>query len=349
MAPPRRQRVQGSRGGHGARGDTRPPTGHDARGATRAQGSTRARGGMEGRRSGYDMRRSQAGGRRGQASFREEAEAELSTSPGSDASPLSPGEGTSRAGRRSRSKPKFPPFSRDETWALVVAYVERAECISGHRPSRSGQAAKDRLWKEITVAVNAVGRMLRRNLKNVKKRMRDLRRRLKEKLTLWAQQGMLQGKGVDPDHLQVLSQTERALLPIISLNTIFGEKAHGDTDDCHSAAPAAPASHQRTSQKITHTLIQRCSLLHNIRRRRRSGSPHCSQEWRKIWIIFCPWRPQLLEWEKNLHLMLGQHWMRLDRHPVHLDPAPFSRLGKGWCSTWRDYGSKGGFLMHPVI
>ncbi|CAI9611118.1 unnamed protein product [Staurois parvus] len=81
--------------------------------------------------------------------------------------------------------------------------------------------------------------------------------------------------------------------------------------------------------------------------------------------------PQLLEWEKNLHLMLGevqalqtyikgchlhlscltvcQHWMQLDRHPFHLDPAPFSSFGKGWGSTWRDYGSKGGFLMHQVM
>ncbi|CAI9556112.1 unnamed protein product [Staurois parvus] len=222
MAPPRRQRVQGSRGGHGARGDTRPPTGRDARGATGAQGSTRARGGMVGRRSGCDVRKVTSWWQKGPGFLqRREAEAELSTSPGSDASPLSPGEGTSRAGRRSRSKPNFPPFSRNETWALVVAYVERAECIAGHRSSRSGQAAKDRLWKEITVAVNAVGRMLRRNLKNVKKRMRDLRRRLKEKLTLWAGQGHVTRHGVDPDHLQDLSQAERALLPIISLNTIF--------------------------------------------------------------------------------------------------------------------------------
>ncbi|CAI9543404.1 unnamed protein product [Staurois parvus] len=190
MAPPRGQKGQASRGSHGARGDTGPHLGHDARGATGAQGSIRAR---VDQRSDCGVKGSQTGGRRGQSSFRKKAEAKLRTSPGAAVSPLSPGEGTSRGGRRSQaqaqSQPNFPPFSHDEIWAMVVAYVERAECISGPRSYRSGKAAKDRLWKEITVAVNAVGRMVRRYPKNVKKHMRDLRWNLKEKLTLWARQG----------------------------------------------------------------------------------------------------------------------------------------------------------------
>ncbi|KAG9478154.1 uncharacterized protein [Eleutherodactylus coqui] len=123
--------------------------------------------------------------------------------------------------------PRNIKFSFDENCALVHEAVGVWDSIIGRNAATTSQARKNFLWSRIVDAVNAAGSQPR-SAENCKKRLRDIKRRVKAKMA--DQRKYSQHNGGGPClELQYLSYEEE-LMHVIGPDTIRPVEGHVDTD-----------------------------------------------------------------------------------------------------------------------
>ncbi|XP_075114959.1 uncharacterized protein LOC142184132 isoform X2 [Leptodactylus fuscus] len=123
--------------------------------------------------------------------------------------------------------PRNIKFSFDENCALVHEAVGVWDSIIGRNAATTSQARKNFLWSRIVEAVNAAGTQPR-SAENCKKRLRDIKRRVKAKMA--DQHKYSQHNGGGPClELQYLSYEEE-LMHVIGPDTIRPIEGHVDTD-----------------------------------------------------------------------------------------------------------------------
>ncbi|XP_072286773.1 uncharacterized protein [Pyxicephalus adspersus] len=122
--------------------------------------------------------------------------------------------------------PRNIKFSFDENCALVHEAVGVWDSIIGNNAATTSQARKNYLWSRIVEAVNAAGTQPR-SAENCKKRLRDIKRRVKAKMV--DQRKYFQRNGGPGLELQYLSYEEE-LMHVIGPDTIRPIDGHVDTD-----------------------------------------------------------------------------------------------------------------------
>lgn len=123
--------------------------------------------------------------------------------------------------------PRNIKFSFDENCALVHEAVGVWDSIIGRNAATTSQARKNFLWSRIVEAVNAAGTQPR-SAENCKKRLRDIKRRVKAKMA--DQHKYSQHNGGGPClELQYLSYEEE-LMHVIGPDAIRPIEGHVDTD-----------------------------------------------------------------------------------------------------------------------
>ncbi|KAM5145429.1 uncharacterized protein ACMZJ9_012752 [Mantella aurantiaca] len=123
--------------------------------------------------------------------------------------------------------PRNIKFSFDENCALVHESVGVWDSIIGKSAATTSQARKNYLWCRIVEAVNAAGSQPR-SVENCKKRLRDIKRRVKAKMA--DQRKHFQRNSGGPGlELQYLSYEEE-LMHIIGPDTVRPIDGHVDTD-----------------------------------------------------------------------------------------------------------------------
>ncbi|XP_044131050.1 uncharacterized protein LOC122924174 [Bufo gargarizans] len=123
--------------------------------------------------------------------------------------------------------PRNIKFSFDENCALVHEAVGVWDSIIGRNAATTSQARKNFLWSRIVEAVNAAGTQPR-SAENCKKRLRDIKRRVKAKMIDQHKYSQLNGGGPCLE-LQYLSYEEE-LMHVIGSETIRPVEGHVDTD-----------------------------------------------------------------------------------------------------------------------
>ncbi|XP_075042465.1 uncharacterized protein LOC142101921 [Mixophyes fleayi] len=118
-------------------------------------------------------------------------------------------------------------FSFDENCALVHEAVGVWDSIIGRNAATTSQARKNFLWSRIVEAVNAAGSQPRSG-DNCKKRLRDIKRRVKAKMADQCNYSQQNGSGPGLE-LQYLSYEEE-LMHIIGPDTVRPIDGHVDTD-----------------------------------------------------------------------------------------------------------------------
>ncbi|XP_068106072.1 uncharacterized protein [Hyperolius riggenbachi] len=143
-------------------------------------------------------------------------------------------------------------FSFDENCALVHEAVGVWDSIIGKNAANTSQARKNYLWSRIVEAVNAAGTQPR-SAENCKKRLRDIKRRVKAKMA--DQRKCFQRNGGGPGlELQYLSYEEE-LMHVIVPDTVRPVDGHVDTDRAPrllnppAAALLGLSSHSSNGQK----------------------------------------------------------------------------------------------------
>ncbi|XP_069799169.1 uncharacterized protein [Dendropsophus ebraccatus] len=138
------------------------------------------------------------------------------------------GGGFSLAGDYTLSKaPRNIKFSFDENCALVHEAAGVWDSIIGRNAATTSQARKNFLWSRIVEAVNAAGTQPR-SAENCKKRLRDIKRRVKAKMA--DQRKYSQHNGGGPClELQYLSYEEE-LMHVMGPDTVRPIEGHVDTD-----------------------------------------------------------------------------------------------------------------------
>lgn len=123
--------------------------------------------------------------------------------------------------------PRNIKFSFDENCALVHEAVGVWDSIIGKNAATTSQARKNYLWSRIVEAVNAAGSQPR-SAENCKKRLRDIKRRVKAKMVDQRKyyQRNSGGSGLE---LQYLSYEEE-LMHVIGPDTVRPIDGHVDTD-----------------------------------------------------------------------------------------------------------------------
>lgn len=142
--------------------------------------------------------------------------------------------------------PRNIKFSFDENCALVHEAVGVWDSIIGRNAATTSQARKNFLWSRIVEAVNAAGTQPR-SAENCKKRLRDIKRRVKAKMA--DQHKYSQHNGGGPClELQYLSYEEE-LMHVIGPDTVRPIEGHVDTDrePRESVIAISGKSHRDTS------------------------------------------------------------------------------------------------------
>ncbi|XP_068112438.1 t-SNARE domain-containing protein 1-like isoform X2 [Hyperolius riggenbachi] len=132
--------------------------------------------------------------------------------------------------RRSRShsqgRIRAQWFSEQENLVLVQEMLPYYDQLYGCLSSKTDARTKNRLWQTITNAVMAVGGV-RRTLAQCKKRLQDIRLRLRKKLTKLDQSVATGGAPPEPSDL---NECEEILLPYLSAQTISGLQGAYEAD-----------------------------------------------------------------------------------------------------------------------
>ncbi|XP_077340915.1 uncharacterized protein LOC143986378 isoform X3 [Lithobates pipiens] len=139
-----------------------------------------------------------------------------------------PGVGSYGQGDYSYIKaPRNIKFSFDENCALVHEAVGVWDSIIGKDAATTSQARKNFLWSRIVEAVNAAGTQPR-SPENCKKRLRDIKRRVKAKM-VDQRKYFQRNSGAPGLELQYLSYEEE-LMHVIGPDTVRPIDGHVDTD-----------------------------------------------------------------------------------------------------------------------
>lgn len=139
-----------------------------------------------------------------------------------------PGVGSYGQGDYSYTKaPRNIKFSFDENCALVHEAVGVWDSIIGKDAATTSQARKNFLWSRIVEAVNAAGTQPR-SPENCKKRLRDIKRRVKAKM-VDQRKYFQRNSGAPGLELQYLSYEEE-LMHVIGPDTVRPIDGHVDTD-----------------------------------------------------------------------------------------------------------------------
>ncbi|XP_075692694.1 uncharacterized protein LOC142659955 [Rhinoderma darwinii] len=136
--------------------------------------------------------------------------------------------------------PRNIKFSFDENCALVHEAVGVWDGIVGRNATSTSQARKNFLWSKIVEAVNAAGTQPR-SAENCKKRLRDIKRRVKAKMVDQRKYSQHNGGGLCLE-LQYLSYEEE-LMHVIGPDTIRPIDGHVDTD--REPRPSKPIPPER--------------------------------------------------------------------------------------------------------
>ncbi|XP_040180950.1 uncharacterized protein LOC120914348 isoform X2 [Rana temporaria] len=140
-----------------------------------------------------------------------------------------PGVGSYGQGDYSYTKaPRNIKFSFDENCALVHEAVGVWDSIIGKDAATTSQARKNFLWSRIVEAVNAAGTQPR-SPENCKKRLRDIKRRVKAKMVDQRKYFQRNSSGAPGLELQYLSYEEE-LMHVIGPDTVRPIDGHVDTD-----------------------------------------------------------------------------------------------------------------------
>ncbi|CAI9597561.1 unnamed protein product [Staurois parvus] len=123
--------------------------------------------------------------------------------------------------------PRNIKFSFDENCALVHEAVGVWDSIIGKNAATTSQARKNFLWARIVEAVNAAGTQPR-SAENCKKRLRDVKRRVKAKM-VDQRKYFQRNSGAPGLELQYLSYEEE-LMHVIGPDTVRPIDGHVDTD-----------------------------------------------------------------------------------------------------------------------
>ncbi|KAM9323844.1 uncharacterized protein PAF06_020076 [Gastrophryne carolinensis] len=125
--------------------------------------------------------------------------------------------------------PRNMKFSFDENCALVHEAAGVWDSIIGRNAAAISQVRKNQLWSKIVEAVNAAGTQPR-SIENCKKRLRDIKRRVKAKMADQRKYCQRNGGGGGPGlELQYLSYEEE-LMHVLGPDTIRPVDGHVDTD-----------------------------------------------------------------------------------------------------------------------
>lgn len=82
------------------------------------------------------------------------------------------------------SKPRRPAFSKAEEAILKDSYIEYREVIDGALSNRVTKKDKDMAWEKVKENVNASGAGVVRSVEEVKKKFKNMKQRLKEKMAI---------------------------------------------------------------------------------------------------------------------------------------------------------------------